>query len=166
MFRAHFAPGSTARALRRRAAGFTLIELMIVVLIIGILAAVALPQYNIFVQRSRIVDATSGLNDYRVRMEQFFQDRRQYNNGGACGVALPTSPSFNFTCAPAGNPALSYVVTATGIGPMVGFIYNVTVDPNLGGVGTVRSTVQVPPSWLPLPAPNTCWQVRKAGHCS
>jgi type IV pilus assembly protein PilE len=148
---------------------FSLIEVMIAVVVVGILTAIALPQYNAYVQRSRIVDATQALNDYRVRMEQFFQDRRQYNDVANCGAPLPPMPpgaTWNFTCAPAGNPALSYVATATGVGPMAGFVYRVTVDPTLGGVGTLRETVAVPVSWTPLPAPNTCWQVRKGGHCS
>jgi type IV pilus assembly protein PilE len=166
MSRARSAPVPAAHRRRCRQAAFTLIEVLIAIVVVGILTAIALPQYTVFVQRSRIVDATSGLNDVRIRMEQYFQDQRQYNNGGACGVAMPTSPSFTFNCVPGGAPALSYVVTATGGGPMAGFAYDITVDPTLGGVGTVRTTVAVPAGWLPLPAPNNCWQVRKAGLCS
>jgi type IV pilus assembly protein PilE len=166
MFRVHFPAAASKRRVRRQQLAFTLIEVLIAIVIVGILTAIALPQYNVFVQRSRIVDAHSGLNDLRIRMEQFFQDQRQYNTAGACGVAVPVSPSFTFTCVPAGNPAMSYVATATGTGPMAGFGYNVTVDPTLGGVGTLRTTVTVPGSWAPLPVPNTCWQVRKGGYCS
>ena len=72
----------------RRARGFTLIELMMTVAIAAILAAVAIPMYRDYVVRSRIIDATSRLSDFRVRMEQFFMNNRTYESvGGACGVA-------------------------------------------------------------------------------
>ena len=58
--------------LRRRARGFTLIELMVTVAIAAILASVSIPMYRDYVLRSRIIDATSKLSDFRVRMEQYF----------------------------------------------------------------------------------------------
>ena len=124
---------------RARASGFTLIEIMIVVAIVGILAAIAYPSYSEYVQRSRIMDATSGLNDVRTRMEQYFQDNRTYAN------------------------ANGYQLDANGNGAkgMGAFQYRLVV--NAGGV--TRSTVGVPGGWA-LPAPNTCWAVRKAGYCS
>jgi type IV pilus assembly protein PilE len=150
---------------RSRAAGFTLIELMIVVAVIGILAAAAYPLYTEYVQRSRITEATATLNDMRVRMEQYFQDNRTYANGGACGVADPpfnaAESSFQVVCG--GANANGYTLNANGNGAkgMGSFQYRLLV--NAGGV--TRSTVGVPASWA-LPAPNTCWAVRKSGKCS
>jgi type IV pilus assembly protein PilE len=150
-----------------RGDGFTLIEVMIAIVVVGILTAIALPQYTIYVQRSRVVDGTSAMNDIRTRQEQFFQDRLRYDDGGGnCGFVMPALPNANFTynCVPAGAPALSYTVTATGVGQMAGFVYNIIVDPQPAGVGVQRNTVGVPSKWLPLPAGN-CWQVRPGGHC-
>ena len=79
----------------RRAAGFTLIEVMIVVAIVAILAAVAMPAYNEYVMRGRLSDAHAGLMTKRVELEQFFQDNRTYvgydctSNGTA---------NFSFSC--------------------------------------------------------------------
>ena len=145
-----------------RQAGFTLIELMIAVVVVGILAAIALPQYTEFVQRSRIADATSALNDFRTRMEQFFQDNRTYANAGACGVPDPAvagSSSFQLTCA--GADATGYNVTADGLAAkgMGSFTYRLTV----AAAGVTRATIGAPGGWS---TPANCWAIRKNGDCS
>ena len=147
---------------RSRQAGFTLIELMIAVTVLGILAAIAYPQYTEFVQRSRIADATSGLNDFRTRMEQFFQDNRTYANGANCGVPDPGvtgSSSFQIVCGGA-TPA-GYVVNADGLAAkgMSAFRYRLTV----AGGGVTRATIGAPAGWV---TPANCWAVRKGGDCS
>ena len=152
--------------------GFTLLELMIALVVVAILATVAIPQYTAFVQRSRITDATSQLNDLRIRMEQAFQDNRRYDVAGNCAVD-PTIPVFDasrdpfqFTCVFVAGALGGYTLTAAGNAAknMGSFTYALTVNPATGAL--TRSTGSVPATWLPLPVPNTCWQVRKAGKCS
>ena len=137
-----------------RSHGFTLIEVMIVVAIVGILAAIALPAYGDYVRRSKIVEATSNLSDMRTRMEQFFLDNRTYLNAGACGVPDRNLESFGFECRPTGGQ--NWTITATGksTNGMGGFVY--TLNQN-----NVRATTGT--SWSVTSS--TCWVVKKDGTC-
>ncbi|MDR0247243.1 MAG: prepilin-type N-terminal cleavage/methylation domain-containing protein, partial [Burkholderiales bacterium] len=85
--------------------GFTLIEMMIVVAIIGILAALAVPSYIDHVRRGAIPEGLAGLSNEKVRMEQFFMDNRAY----AARCAQINAPSlivgrFTITCTAAADP--------------------------------------------------------------
>lgn len=64
----------------RRTRGFTLIEVMIVVAIVAILTAIALPSYRDYVLRGQMVDGTNGLATMQANMERYFQDNRQYSD--------------------------------------------------------------------------------------
>jgi type IV pilus assembly protein PilE len=143
--------------------GFTLIELMIVVAIIGILAAIALPFYGDYVKRAKITDATSLLASKRVQMEQYFQDNRTYAGVAPVPAALScvadttASKYFDFSCL-VGAPALTtYRIDAIGKGDMAGFTFTINES-------NVKTTAAAPAGWT-LPAPNTCWVSRKAGTC-
>lgn len=102
--------------------GFTLIELMITVAVVAILAAIALPSYTSYIARGKITDGLASLADYRVRMEQYFQDNRNYGAAnGNCPVALPTSSYFTFSCTTGSTtPTASYTVTATSVAGALG----------------------------------------------
>lgn len=63
-----------------RAAGFTLIELVIVIVIVGILASIALPAYQDSLRKGRRADAKSGLMDAANRQERFMLDRGTYTD--------------------------------------------------------------------------------------
>ena len=60
--------------------GFTLIELMITVVVIGILAMIAIPAYNDSVTKGRRTDAKSTLTTIAARQEQFFMDNKRYTD--------------------------------------------------------------------------------------
>lgn len=140
-------------------AGFTLIELMITVAIVAIIASVAYPQYTEYVRRSHLVEATGLLSTARVRLEQYYQDNRNYGStASACGVAVPTGDYFTFTCNwGGGGTSQSFLLTATGKASagMSGYTY--TVDHN----NQQRTTAFVGASGLPV----NCWLRRKGDTC-
>jgi type IV pilus assembly protein PilE len=132
--------------------GFTLVELMIVVAIIGILTAVAVPAYTDYVRRGQIPDAMSALADARIKMEQYYQDNRSYGATDCAGGALPTSAGkFTISCTSGGQ---TYTVTATGAsGAAVGHVYTLNQD-------NVRKTTKFKGSAID----KSCWLI-KGSEC-
>lgn len=127
--------------------GFTLVELMIVAVIVGILVMVAFPSYSDYVTRGKLAEATSGLADGRVKMEQFFQDNRTYV-GGTCPAA-----TTNFTFACSNLTAATYTITATGIADNLS-AYSYTIDET-----NTRASI------TPWGNSATCWVINRGGAC-
>lgn len=139
--------------------GFTLIEAMITVAVLAILASVALPSYNNYLTRGRIPEATTALSTARVKLEQFYQDNRDYGSTStSCEEPVPAATgNFSFSCAHGASTSdQSFLLTATGTGPMQGFIYTLNQD-------NQRRTTAVPAGWGT--APVECWVVRQDGGC-
>jgi type IV pilus assembly protein PilE len=138
---------------RSKHSGFTLIELMIVVAIIGILSAIALPAYTKYITRARIPEATTALAAKRVKMEQFFQDNRTYVGAPAAANDATSSKYFDFAAVTGAN---TYTLSAVGKSSMAGFTY--TVDQ----ANAKTSTVTGVSGWS---GNATCWITKTGGEC-
>lgn len=113
--------------------GFTLIELMIVIVIVSILVAIAVPSYTAQVQKSRRTEARTAILDLAGREERYFSTSNAYSqNDGPLGYAAATSNVriFNLSIGSGyytvtvtvpditqvPTPANSYLITATAAG--------------------------------------------------
>ncbi len=70
--------------------GFTLVELMIVVIVVGVLAAVAIPMYQLAAERSKATEASAGLGAVRSAMRVYFAEHRSYANASFIDDAAVT----------------------------------------------------------------------------
>jgi type IV pilus assembly protein PilE len=144
---------------QRVASGFTLIEVMIVVAIIAILASIAIPSYNDYVRRGQLPEAFAQLSDYRTKMEQYYQDTRNYGSSTACADATSAStwntfaPNgakyFRYECATS-NTAQNYQIKAIGIsGQATGHTFTINQNGDRGTTAFKGATVTA-----------TCWLTR------
>lgn len=109
---------ATALRLRRDTGGFTLIELMIVVAIIGILAMISLPAYDRYVMRSNRAVAKQFLLSAASKQEQYMLDARTYATTlGALGLTAPAEVAtrYTFSIDACAAPCTTYMIRATPI---------------------------------------------------
>lgn len=90
--------------------GFTLIELMIVVAILGILSAIAYPSYTSYVRKGNRADAIAGLLSLAGRMEEFYMNADTYKDAPLISAS---SPEGLYTMSISNDTAFGYTITAT-----------------------------------------------------
>ena len=111
--------------------GFTLIELLVVVLIIGILAAVAVPQYQRAVGKARAVEAKTVLSSYMKALHlAHLETGGEGNPSGELSIDLPESQYWDFQLEEciSGNGAWGCYVTAYGKNQMQGVSISLADD--------------------------------------
>ncbi|MEQ1526945.1 MAG: type IV pilin protein [Gallionella sp.] len=143
-------------ASKKYSTGFTLIELMIAVAVIGILSAIAIPAYSSYVVRGKLVEATGELANGRIRFEQYFQDNRTYV-GAEAAVCPAETDYFTYDC---GTPtATTYTLTAeSAVGEGLGAAGDYTYTINESN--TKRTT-----KFNGVASTATCWQMKEGETC-
>lgn len=122
---------------RRRLRGFSILELLVVLVIVGILAAIALPSYRDSTLRTRRTVAKTVLANVAAREESWFTDRKSYTSSfGADGLGLVT-----------GNSVSSFSVDANGV-PSVSAsaaLYSISLSTtSAGGIVTAYTLIAAP----------------------
>jgi type IV pilus assembly protein PilE len=104
--------------------GFTLIELMIVVMVIAILAAIAIPNYLEQTRKGRRAEAARAIGEYQLAMERWRAENPSYANcsGSGCGSGTyPSTPTSDYyTMTPGTATPTAYSITASPKGKQAG----------------------------------------------
>ena len=144
----------------RKQAGFTLIELMIVVAIIGILAAIAFPSYQESTAKTRRANAQAEMLSLSSALERYYSENNHYSNAAAAGAD---------TGAPAGTVyrveaevATFYTITISAVGDVdAAQTYTLSAAPVTGSAmaGDRCGTMTLSSAGVKTPTtPTDCWR--------
>ncbi len=143
--------------------GFTLIEVMITVAIIGILSAIALPSYSQYVLRTRLSSGFAALGTMELTAEQYWANGvvRTYVGLDALDGTKPRylpaeTPYFKYEAS--ALTVSTYKFKAIGKGKLLGFVYSLDQE------GTKKTDAV--PVGSGFTTNDTCWVDRKGGVCT
>ncbi|HHX8655571.1 pilin [Vibrio sp. J2-3(2022)] len=108
---------------QKKQQGFTLIELMIVVAVIGVLAAIAMPQYQKYVAKSEVASVLATLTGAKTNVEAYTVENGKFPDGSVsdatpAGLGVPNMPlgSVEFTSADADGGEIKFTFTTVASG--------------------------------------------------
>ena len=108
--------------------GFTLIELTIVIMLIGILSAMAIFSYQMMVNKARMTQAKTVLGHLTKTEATYFSDHDRYTDNIVLLNFDPVQYNYYVISVALDNDAMNYTGTATGVGVMAGDLWYVTKD--------------------------------------
>lgn len=129
--------------------GFSLIEVMVVVAIIGLLASIAVPGYQDYVRSGNAAEAPANLANCRVQAEQFYQDNFTY-----VGFVCNPSDAKYFDYSIDNQSATTYTLKATGKSAQNMSNFSFTVDQDNAKTSSYDGTTGA-----------TCWLTSSSGSC-
>ena len=124
--------------MKRALKGFTLIELMIVVAIIGILAALAIPAYQEYAIRSRVSELVTQAAGYKTNVSERMQSNASLTNVGS-GITVDL---VGYITAGSVTPDGIITISSTTVGTAV----TITLTPSVNAPGSLTWTCSAPPS--------------------
>ena len=127
-------------------AGFTLVELLIVVTMVSILAALAFPSYQDSVRKGRRATGKAALNKVQLLEERYRTNNASY--GTLAQIGNPTDPEGNYTLAVTNTSATGYTTTATAQGDQA--------KDKAEGVSCKQLSIVVA-AGVTTKAPSECW---------
>jgi len=119
--------------------GFTMLELMVVVIIVAVLAAVAVPLYTGYIKKARVSEAEARLGQILTAAKAFGQETGNWPIATSAGFFgdMTASPNFTYAITSASGPATgTFTSTATGTGTMAGATVTLTLT-GIQNQGTV-----------------------------
>jgi len=125
--------------------GFTLIELMIVIVVIGILASIALPSYEDYVERARRADGKAALLEVQLAQEKYRANNASYGTLAQIGVSATSTDGY-------------YTIVVDG-GTLSGTVFQATAAPTGSQAGDSCGTfaVNANGSYYTGYASQDCW---------
>ena len=123
----------------KRTSGFTLIELMIAVAIIGVLASIAMPAYQGYIMKGKRSDAKAALITLQLAQEKYRANNPSYGTLTQLGTGT-TSPDGYYTLSASSITGTTYTLTATATGGQASDTECATLSIDQDGAKTATNT--------------------------